>query len=216
MSKAINFKWDRIKPYGFYKYGKFAVAGMMRLMYDVDVHGRENIPERAGGVVLACNHLHAIDPIFLMTATLRNWRYIGKQELFQNKMVGFLYRHCNGFPINREVIDRRAIEFAIDVVKDGRCGLVIFPEGQRSPDGRPLKAKTGAAVIARRTKADILPCSLYHEGKLGFRTKMTVRIGKLIPHAELGLGDKPNQRQSRAATEKIMAAVTALWEQKHD
>ena len=53
-------------------------------------------------------------------------------------------------------------------------------------------------------------------GKLRFRTKITVRVGELIPFEELGLGDSPNKRESREAAEKIMGAITALWEMKHD
>ena len=216
MGKPYKFKWERIKPYNFYRIGKYIMRPILRLIFNVKVRGRENVPESARGVILACNHLHSIDPSFLVAATMLPWRFIGKAELFQSKLTGWFYTHCNGFPVDRNIIDRRALEFALAVMEDGRCGLGIFPEGQRSRDGAPMEAKAGAAMIARQTRADILPCSLYHEGKLGFRTKITVRVGELIPFEELGLGDTPNKRQSREAAEKIMGAITQLWEMKHE
>ena len=216
MGNPYKFKWDRIKPYSFYKYGKYAMWPLLHLIFNVKVKGRENVPESAGRIILASNHLHSIDPCFLVAATMLPWRFIGKSELFQSKLTGWYFTHCNGFPVDRRIIDRRALDFALAVMEDGRCGLGIFPEGQRSRDGVPMEAKAGAAMIARQTKADILPCSLYHEGKLGFRTKITVRVGELIPFEQLGLGDSPNKRESREAGEKIMGAITALWEMKHD
>lgn len=206
------FNWERMKPYLLYRWGKYASWLILRIMFRIRVVGRENVPPSAKGVIMVSNHIHSIDPPFLVTATMLPWRFIGKAELFRKNPVKWFYTHAGGFPVDRDIIDRKALDFAVRVIEDGSCGLAIFPEGGRSPDGTPQKAKTGMAMIARKTKADILPCSIYHEGKLGFRTKYTVRIGELIPFEALGLGDTPNKRQSREACEKIMAAITALWE----
>lgn len=215
MSKPYEYNWQRIKPYNTYRFGKYLLRPITRLLFKVKVHGRENLPKSARGVILACNHLNAIDPSFLVAATMLPWRFIGKKELFQSPLTGFLYSRFGGFPVDRDIIDRRALEYAIAVMEDGRCGLGIFPEGQRSPDGRPQPAKAGVAMLARKARADILPCSLYWEGKLKLRQKVTVRIGELIPFEQLDMGDRPNKRESLAATEKIMATITALWEQGH-
>ena len=211
MSQPYQYRWDRLKPYASHSiFFKHLMRIVMRLMFKIKVHGRENMPKSEGGVILASNHLHAADPGFLMFATRRNWRFIAKKELFKNRASAFLCTQNNAFPVDRDVIDRQAYNYAIRVLKDGRCGLGIFPEGQRSPDGVPQEAKKGVAMIAREAKAAVLPCSLYYEGSLKPRRKVTVRIGKLITFEELGM------RESQEATEKIMAEITALWERKHD
>ena len=216
MSKPYNFPW-RIKPYFFYQVGKGVLGPVFaRIFWKYRVIGRENIPESATGIIIVSNHLNSIDPAFLAVATRLNWRFIGKTELFQSKLSGFFYTHLNGFPVDRDKIDRKALDFALSVMEDGRCGLGIFPEGQRYRDGQIHEAKAGVAMIARKTKADILPCSIYHDGPLKLRKTITVRIGELIPFEQLGLGDAPNKRESREACEKIMAAVRALWEQGND
>ena len=217
MSKPFAYPWDRTKPFKFYPVAVQLLRVAAPILFKIRVIGRENLPESASGKIMVCNHLHSIDPAFLMVATRLRWRFIAKIELFKNKFVAIVFTHANGFPVDRDIVDRRALDFALSVMEDGRCGLGIFPEGQRSADGSPQEAKAGAAMIARKTKADILPCSLYHEGlKIGFRTKVTVRIGKLIPYEELGLTDTPNKRQSREACEKIMGAIRELWEMKHE
>ncbi|MDR0532165.1 MAG: 1-acyl-sn-glycerol-3-phosphate acyltransferase [Oscillospiraceae bacterium] len=208
------FPWERIKPYRFYGVAAALVRVIAPILFSVKVKGRENLPKSSHGLILASNHLHSIDPAFFVAYSHRKWRFMAKTELFRNKFVAFILRNANGFPVNRDAIDRKALRFAVEVMQDGRCGLGIFPEGQRSPDGLPREAKAGIAMLARETKADILPCSLYHEGKLGFRTRVTVRFGKVIPFGELGLGDTPNKRETRAACEKIMGAITELWEKK--
>ncbi|MCL2107250.1 MAG: 1-acyl-sn-glycerol-3-phosphate acyltransferase [Oscillospiraceae bacterium] len=210
-SKKYNF--DRLDPYPSFQYfwiylGRF----LARLMFRIKAEGLENLPESSAGIILACNHTHALDPAFLaVTSKKLAWRFIAKIELFRNPFVAWLFTQCNGFPINREIIDRRAMDFAVNVMKDGRMGLGVFPEGRRSPDGKIHEARGGTAMFARMAKADILPCCIYREGDLKFRCHITVRYGELIPFGELGLGERPNKRETQAATEKIMDAITALW-----
>jgi 1-acyl-sn-glycerol-3-phosphate acyltransferase len=209
-----EYPWDRVKPYPFYRFAQVVFGALfLHIPFRTKVIGRENLPKSARGIILASNHLHSIDPIFFASASRRTWRFIAKIELFQNRFVAWFFKHCNGFPLDRDIIDRRALDYALRVMADGRAGLGIFPEGQRSKDGVPHEAKSGIAMLAREAKAGVLPCSIWHDGPLKFRTKITIRFGPVIPFEELGLGETPNKRQSRAACEKIMAEITRLWEQ---
>jgi len=220
--QTTQFPWDRIKPHKLLKAILMPIVwALLRLLFSVQVTGRENLPKKSAGVIITCNHLHSIDPAFLAAFSRLSWRFMAKAELFHNSAAAFLLRHANAFPVERDIVDRKALDFALAVMdacgqNDRYPGLGIFPEGTRSPDGIPKEGKTGAAVIARKTKADILPCSIYHESKLKFRRKITVRFGEIIPFADLGLGETPNKRQNREATDQIMAAITRLWEMKHD
>ena len=91
----------------------------------------------------------------------------------------------------------------------------IFPEGTRSKDLKPHKAKAGIALIARQTKADILPCSIYCDKKGGLFRKVTVRYGELIKYEELNLNEESSTRELREATDMIMGRIVELWEKKH-
>jgi len=209
------YNYNRVKPYVFARVMKHPLIGLVKLLFKLEVHGRENLPASAGNVIIACNHLHAADPAFLIAATKLPWRFIAKQELFRSGASRWLCTHFNAFPVRRDVIDRQAIDFSVRILQDGRAGLGIFPEGTRSPDGSPQPGKSGTAVMARKTGAAVLPCALYWQGKLKPGVRVTVRIGQLITFDQLGLGNTPNKRENTAATEKIMQEITALWEQGH-
>lgn len=209
------FDYSRTKPYKFYTFIRPVGTFLFYTLFNSRVIGKENIPKSASGIILCSNHLHSIDPVFFTSATKLRWRFIAKIELFNTKFTTWFYTHCNAIPVDRDKIDRAALDCAVAALEEGSCGLGVFPEGHRSKDGRPQEGKNGIAMLARKTKADILPCSIYHDGPLKFRTKLTIRIGELIPFAELGMGESPNAKQSRAATAKIMAAVTELWAKGH-
>ena len=94
--------------------------------------------------------------------------------------------------------------------------LGIFPEGARIKDAIPKKAKNGVSYLAAKTKADVLPVSIYktpQEKKL--RPKITIRFGKLIKNSELSLDGEYSQQKIREASEKIMDAIKELWSLKH-
>ena len=194
---------------------------LLRLVYRPWIRGARHVPT-TGAAILASNHQAVVDSFFLAVMLDRQLVFIGKQEYFtgsgiKGRLVSGFMRGVGTIPVDRS--GGRAGEAALATglrrLREG--GLFgIYPEGTRSPDGTPKEGKTGAAMVARKAKADILPCSIYHEGKLKFRRKITVRFGEIIPFADLGLGETPNKRQNREATDKIMAAITKLWEMKHD
>jgi len=215
-SKKKEFPWGRIKPYRMTAILRPLIRCICWLIFPMKIVGRENVPKKTGGTIIACNHMHAIDPVFLEIASRKDWRFMAKIELFRNKYVAFFLRHGNAFPVDRESIDRNALDFSVKVLNDGRCGLGIFPEGTRSADGVPAEGKTGVAAIARKTRANVLPCSIYYEGSLKPRKKITIRFGEIIPFEALELGETPNKRKNTEATAKIMAEIKGLWEQKHD
>ena len=89
--------------------------------------------------------------------------------------------------------------------------MAIFPEGTRSKDGKPSRAKSGTAVIAHKTGADIFTCGISYQGKLSFRKHVTVRFGRLITNAELGItGVKASE--IKEASQKIMTEINLLVE----
>ena len=116
------------------------------------------------------------------------------------------------FPVNRGAGDMSAINRAVELVQTGHL-VGIFPEGTRNRTGGPMKPKSGAALIARQTGADVLPCALLFGERRGFRSRITVKIGPVIPYGELGF--EGEERSSlRRASKLIMGRINALlgWE----
>ena len=137
--------------------------------------------------------------------------YMAKEELFKNKLFGWFIRKLGAFPVKRGAGDMSVIEDSANILRSGK-NLVIFPEGTRSRDGKVGKGKTGVALIAAMSGADVVPCGICFEGeKLHFRSKLTLKFGKVIKAEEIHVTDN-SPRELKAVKHRIMSAITELVE----
>lgn len=167
--------------------------------------GRENLP-REGGVILCSNHLSDWDPALLFIACHpRRVCFMAKAELFRFKPFGKLLSGLFGaFPVVRGSKDTGALDTAQALVEKGEL-MGIFPEGTRSKDGRMLRFKSGAALIAARTGVDVVPCGIDRRSRL-FR-RVAITFGAPISAEELHLtGDQPDHKYAtRLLAERVRA-----------
>ena len=137
--------------------------------------------------------------------------YMAKEELFHNKIFGAFIRFLGAFPVKRGAGDMKVIDDCVDILESGR-NVVIFPEGTRSKENKVGRGKTGVALIAAKSGADVLPMGIIFEGeKLHFRSKLTLRIGKLIKSEELDIGDGDTKNLKKVKS-VIMDSITELVE----
>ncbi len=127
------------------------------------------------GCIVYSNHISLLDPIVVGCFTRRPIRFMAKEELFRNRLFGFvLFRLLGAFPVNRGKSDIAAIKNAIRLLKNGEV-LGMFPEGTRSRTGEMLDAEPGLSMIAVRAKVPVVPVALITKYKLfGL---LTVKIG---------------------------------------
>ncbi len=184
------------------------------ILYEIEYVGVENIPDE-GGFILASNHINALDPVFIgLGMEKRQLHFMGKKELFENPLIKSFLTKLNGFPIVRGSADTAALDYAIRVAKEGHV-LGIFPEGTRSKDYKPARAKSGIAMIAHRAKAPVLPVSIYNCDEMKKKSKITIRFGEIIPYENLGMDDEPTREQTKACAKMIMGEIVKLWEMGH-
>lgn len=126
-----------------------------RLFFRYRVFGGENVP-REGGIIIASNHISYLDIPFLGCGINRRADFVGKSELFRNRIVGWVFRKLEAFPIKRGKIDKGAISEAVKRLREGRV-IVIYPEGTRSKDGRLSKPKAGIGMVVARSGARVIP-----------------------------------------------------------
>ena len=189
---------------------RYAVLGVYKLFYNFHIEGTENIPQDRA-LVLASNHRSQADPVLLKIPMKRKVTYMAKEELFKNKLFGWFITKLGAFPVRRGAGDMQVIDDAVNILNSGRH-LVIFPEGTRSKDGKVGKGKTGVALIAAKSGVDVLPCGIVFEGeKLHFRSKLTLRFGKVIPAEEIAVEDA-SPKALKAVKHRIMGAITELGE----
>lgn len=209
----MKFNFDKLKEYKMYHILMPVCLAVCKTKMKVQYIGKENVPKE-GGFILACNHSSNFDPIALGGSNVRPIHFMSKSELFKNPFSAWFLTHLNAFPIRRGHNDKTAIDYAERLIKNGWV-LGIFPEGTRNHDGKPGKPKAGAALIAKVTHADVLPCSIYSDNNYKSGTLLTVRFGKVIKNEEFGFTDSDSHEEVTKASEKIMDEITALWEEEN-
>ena len=209
-----GFDYSKITEGNLYEVMRPVGKFLENMLYKVEYVGEENIPEN-GGFILASNHVNALDPVFIaLGMKKRQLHFMGKKELFENPVIKFFLSKLNGFPIVRGGADSEALNYAIRLVKEGYV-LGIFPEGTRSKDYKPARAKSGVAVIAKEAKADILPVSIYTSDDMKKGTKLTIRYGELIPYESLGINEESSRTEIKECAQNVMGEITKLWEMGH-
>lgn len=209
----MAFDYSVIRDRKFYKFIKTVFKPIFKFFIRIETVGVENVPKE-GAFIIACNHIHFVDPVILCAESPRYIHFMGKQEAFKNPIAAWILTHFNTFPVNRGRGDKSAVEYAIKLIQNGYV-IGIFPEGTRSKDLKPHEAKAGVALIARQTGADILPASVYCEKKGGLFRKITLRFGEIIKYEELGINEDTPTKELRPVANMIMDRIVALWEEGH-
>lgn len=106
------------------------------------------------GVLMVPNHPRMADPMVMMHVareTPCNFYMMASWHLFnQNWKTTTAIRLMGAFSVNREGLDRKAVEHAIDILDKAERPLVVFPEGATSRTNDQLMAlMDGPAFIAR-------------------------------------------------------------------
>jgi 1-acyl-sn-glycerol-3-phosphate acyltransferase len=199
-----------------------------RAIARIRVEGLEHIPA-SGPVILAINHISNLDPVVAgawITPALRRRRihWLGKRELFDWPVFGWLAAHGGVHPVNRDAADVEAFRLATRILEQGYV-LLAFPEGTRSPTGELQEAKDGLAMLALRTGAAIVPIgvnnsdAVWRKGQklpLPFpRRTVTVRIGEPFRIADVLPPDTDRKAAKGLATIAIMTRIAALLDARH-
>jgi 1-acyl-sn-glycerol-3-phosphate acyltransferase len=203
----------------FYWPGTAIIGFVARLLWGARVEsGDEHIP-RGGPFILVANHCSNVDPLILGWAignrTNRLIHFMAKAEMRGWPVIGWLATQSGVFFVRRGEGDRAAQRFSLEALAAGRP-IALHPEGTRSRDGRLQAGRSGAAFLAMRSGATLLPAGIagthrIFPGRSRFPhpTRIVIRVGEpfTLPHV-------PDGRLDRAAlaagTERIMVAIAEL------
>ncbi len=196
-------------------------------------------------VIFCANHHSHVDTPLVLTSLPEPWRY----QVFVGAAADYFFRTkatsavaslaLNAIPIERATVTRKSANLATELIEDG-WSMLIFPEGGRSPDGWGQDFRGGAAYLARRTGAAVVPIHLAGTGRIlrkgskKLRPSPTVvtfghpiraeegedtrRLGARIEAAVAGLGDETvtdwyaaRKRSHAAATPTLSGPESPSW-----
>jgi 1-acyl-sn-glycerol-3-phosphate acyltransferase len=184
-----------------YRLVRLIAVPLLRLLFQFQVEGRENIP-REGNYIVVANHLNWLDEftlLLLLPVEPRLHFLADPTLLVTRKLQWFLVRTTGGYvPVVREHHGDQALFHHVDHALEVGGAIAIFPEANYGPvEGGLLPFKKGFAHFAIKAGVPVVPVALSGTKDLWFRKRIRVVIGKpLLPqgHTPESLTDLAYQR----------------------
>ena len=144
----------------FYKIFSPIVSILFFIIFLPKVKGKENIPKKKSAI-LAGNHKSNLDCFMVILSTRRCVHFLAKAELFKLSFFDWFFRNSGLIPVYRNGKDKKALETAIECLKNGNL-VGVFPEGRlnKTSKNSVLPFKIGAVRMAQETKRPIIPFTI--------------------------------------------------------
>jgi len=188
--------------------GRLVLSPPTRLGTRLRSYGHERVPP-TGGVVLAFNHFHWLDPACFGTTSPRTIHYMAKIEAHLVPGLGQLIRAFGTFSVRRGESDREAVRLMRQVVRNGDL-LGLFVEGTRQRSGVPGRVQPGAAMVALQEGVPIVPAAIHGTESWSLRNRTPVSVAWGTPMYFDGL--PKGGKGYREASEEIERELRRLWE----
>ncbi len=131
---------------------------LFTLGFSIRMQGERNMPPTGPALVVA-NHQSFFDPLLIGLCARRPLVYVARKTLFKNRFFAAMIRGLNAVPIDQEGIGKEGIRIVLDQLSRGRA-VVLFPEGERTWDGKMLPLRPGIHLLIKRTQAPIVPVGI--------------------------------------------------------
>ena len=142
-----------------WRVGRMTLGPLTTVFGRLRVYGRENVPP-TGGVVLALNHFHWLDPAAFGAACPRTIYYMAKIEAHRVPGLGQVIRAFGTFAVRRGESEREAVRMMRKIVADAHA-LGLFVEGTRQKAGVPGEIQPGAGMVALQENVPVVPAAIH-------------------------------------------------------
>jgi 1-acyl-sn-glycerol-3-phosphate acyltransferase len=125
------------------------------LLFRLRTDGQQFFPKN-GGVIVAANHSSYFDIPLLGCAIQRRVVFLGRANLFPNRLLSWVLQGLGWIPLKTHRLDRQAFGLALEHLKSG-TPVVIFPEGTRTEDGNLQRGRPGIGYLVEESQCQVIP-----------------------------------------------------------
>jgi 1-acyl-sn-glycerol-3-phosphate acyltransferase len=138
------------------------------------VEGRRHVPLR-GPALLIGNHQSYLDiPLMGLACRRRIW-FLAKKPLFNNLLLRWIMDLFGTVAVDNEGFSRAGLEGILQELKKGHV-VLIYPEGERTWDGKLGPLKPGVTLLVRRARCPIVPVGIAGAFEAWPRTRRLMRL----------------------------------------
>jgi long-chain acyl-CoA synthetase len=187
--------------------------------FHLKLRGLENLPEK-GPYLICSNHQSFLDPLVLTSAL--PWRLfrmafaLGTSDIFGKGFMRRLARWLRVVVLDPDANLVPAMRAGFYGLNQGRI-LILYPEGERSNDGKPTLFRKGAAILSIHAQAPIVPVAIEGFYEAWPRHKKFPRFADLQLVFGAPIQPPSLSEASEAAyeglTSQVKSRVVAMWEE---
>jgi acyl-[acyl-carrier-protein]-phospholipid O-acyltransferase/long-chain-fatty-acid--[acyl-carrier-protein] ligase len=125
-----------------------------RTLFRIEVHGLDNLTNAGPNLIIALNHVSFLDAGLALSLRNRKPVFAIDVGIAKRWWVRPFVKLTNAMPL--DPLKPMAVRTLIEAVRAGNA-LIIFPEGRITVTGSLMKVYDGAAMIADKSDAEIVP-----------------------------------------------------------
>ena len=141
-----------------YRMLRWTMSFYFRARMQIRCEGEENIPAK-GSFIIVVSHQSDLDSLLLHTFCPRLIFTLAKSSIFRTRFMAWLAPRVGALPTRRYQIDPQAVRVALRLTERGE-GLGVFPEGERSWDGKLQRLRSGTIKLLLKAGVPVIPCGL--------------------------------------------------------
>ncbi len=185
------------------------------------VYNPERVP-LTGPVILASNHASFLDPPLVGAGLTRGINYLARENLFRFPVLGQILHQWQVVPVDRDGGGAKGLRAILDRLLAGG-GIILFPEGTRTRDGRLQKARSGIGLAVIKSPAPVVPVRVFGTFEAYNRhmrfprpcRRVTVKYGRPMLFEQLRTESKSCSKQRlkeiyQQVADDLMGAIAAL------
>lgn len=193
----------------FYRMIRALFCALALPLFRFRVEGAEHVPERGPGVVVA-PHRSWLDPACVGAACPRPVRFLIMDRVWRLPWANWFFRGMRTVPVQGGGnAPLPALRAALRLLEEGQL-VGVFPEGRVRPAGQLGPTQAGAALLAVRRRAPVIPVVIRGSAEAwphGRRWPGPARVCVCF-----GPPLSPPVEQGRAAVEELMVRIERTLE----